>query len=370
MKQAIALVIVFIFSFTSCKEEYNPPVISTPNSFLVVEANLDPSGPTTLRLTKTFKLDASASVVTENNAQVTVEGKDNTIRNLIFSGNGYYASSSLNLVVGNEYRLRIKTATGKEYLSEYIKTQITPPIDSITWEREADGVRLFSNTKDPNNATRYYKWEYMETWEYHSPLPPFVIYDNGIIRDRIFPQEDVSVCWASQPSTNILLANSTRLQSDIINKAPIHYIPVGDERISVRYSILLKQYALHKDAYDFFELLKKNTENLGSVFDAQPSEIKGNISCVSNPSEPVIGFITSSTVTEKRIFISNDQVAPWRLVNNCEFWPVAKNSDSVRLAVLSGYMLFADGADHWDFSLPRCVDCTAKGGTNVKPAFW
>ncbi|HET6766397.1 MAG TPA: DUF4249 domain-containing protein, partial [Chitinophagaceae bacterium] len=221
MKQVTLSAILIAFSLFGCKELYIPPVDSTTDFFLVVEGNLDPTGPAKISLTRTFSLDAAASVTPEINAEVLVEGKDNSTRMLGFSGNGLYTSPSLNLVIGNEYRLRIKTTSGKAYLSDYIKAKITPDIDSISWERIDKGTQIYANTKDPTNSTIYYRWDYDETWEIRSPKSPNIIYDNGMIRFRIFPQEDVSICWKYRSSTEILLANSTRLQSDIINKAPI-----------------------------------------------------------------------------------------------------------------------------------------------------
>jgi len=377
MKSVTTLLIAF-FAF-GCKELYVPPVNSTSNSFLVVEGNLDPGGPTKVMLTRTFSLDAAARITPENNAEVLVEGKDNSIRMLSFSGNGLYISSSLNLVAGNEYRLRIKTISGKAYMSEYIKAKIAPAIDSISWDKVDKGVQIYANTGDSSNSTIYYRWDYDETWEIRSPKPSNLIFQNAPllppIRNRILPQEDVYLCWKYHSSTEILLANSTRLQSDIINKAPLLLIPTSDEKLLSRYSVLVRQYALEKKVYDYFELMKKNTENIGGFFSSQPSEIRGNLYSVSDPSEFVIGFITSSTVPEQRIFILNSEVSPWPYVPNCEDVIVRNHRDSIQAAVNTGYLVYKDDAVapapiYYFFSTPACVDCTSRGGSTVKPSYW
>ena len=54
--------------------------------------------------------------------------------------------------------------------------------------------------------------------------------------------------------------------------------------------------------------LKKNTEQLGSIFDALPSQINGNIHSATNPSEPVIGYISVGNVSSQRIFITKQQL--------------------------------------------------------------
>jgi hypothetical protein len=375
-KTYYTLTILAGFFFIGCRENYDPPLTSLPNSFLVVEGVLNAGqGPTMIHLTRTFKLDRKATVTTENNAQLTVEGKDNTTSFLFGAGNGNYVSSFLNLVANNEYRLRIKTTDGKEYLSDYVKAKITPPIDSVNWVRNDKGVQIYVNTKDPSNATRYYRWDYDETWEIHSHFGASVIYDNGVIRNRVFPQENISVCWKNNFSANILLANSTRLQSDIISEAPLVLILVGDEKLFVRYSILVRQYALEKEAYDFFELMKKNSEEIGSLFSPQPSEIKGNLHCVTNPDEFVIGFVTASTISEKRIFISAAQVNPWPIINTCQDYTIADNPDSINYAINAlGLMPYTrvtgPPVSFVLFSTPYCVDCALSGGSRVRPIFW
>jgi hypothetical protein len=52
-------------------------------------------------------------------------------------------------------------------LSEFAEVRITPQLDSVSWKQENNGVRIYASTHDPNNNTRYYKWDYEETWEIH-----------------------------------------------------------------------------------------------------------------------------------------------------------------------------------------------------------
>jgi len=56
--------------------------------------------------------------------------------------------------------------------------------------------------------------------------------------------------------------------------------------------------------FKFWQNLKKNTEQLGSIFDPSPSTTLGNMHCLSNPKEAALGFISVSTATTKRIFFA------------------------------------------------------------------
>jgi hypothetical protein len=307
---------------------------------------------------------------------VTIVSENNSIYSVRERGNGTYTSDSLILNVNQKYRLHIKTKSGGEYLSEYVAVKQTPLIDSINWKLENNGVQIYANAHDQLNNTRYYKWEYEETWEIHSAYFADIEYKNGMVVSRDLGEAFKSYyCWNSQNSTSIILASSAQLSKDVINLAPIIFIPIQSEKISVRYSILVRQYALDSKSYDFYKRMKSNTESLGSIFDPLPSEFTGNITCVSNPSEKVIGFFTASTVDQKRFFILRSEV-PARYTSGCQTTYVLNNKEDIALHFASGALApyqadpggFAPAIRYYS-SDPGCLDCRFRG-SSVKPSFW
>lgn len=364
------------FTVMACKEPYKPTIISSNNSYLVVEGVLNAgSGPTTIKLSRTFKLDDTARLRGEQNASVMVEGKDNIIRQLTMTGDGVYTNPNLGLALNQEYRLKIITANGKEYLSDYVLAKKTPAIDSVGFVRNEKGVQIHATTHDNSNNTRYYLWDYDETWEIRTFYYSQYKYENGVVLPRDPFLDDVSTCWKYGKSSNILIGSSASLQSDAIYRAPIAFFSNGDEKLAVRYSILLRQYALDKKGYEFYEMMKKNTESLGSIFDAQPSEIRGNIRCTADPYEPVIGYISASDVEEKRIFITWAQLGGWIFGQDCESYDIPNHPDSIAAAYgmgLSIYSAIFNGPfiSRYEISQLRCVDCRKRGGSLVKPSYW
>lgn len=371
MKRMIIMWVILLAA-VSCRQRYDPPVISSGAVFLVVEANLNPQGLTSILLTRSVPLGKGSAIKPELGALVTVEGKDNSIRQLSGIGNGRYNNANLGLTIGSEYRLHIKTGDGKDYLSDYIKARKTPVIDSIGYELESGGLRVQAYAHDITKQSRYYRWDFEETWEIHSIFSSSYIYDASIkdIRNRIFPDEDVSVCWKYETSSAIILANSTRLADDNIYKAPVQFIPNGSEKLAVRYSILLRQYALDREAYNFYELMKKNTEDIGNIFSPQPSEIRGNIKNVNDDKEYVLGYVTASTVEEQRKFIQ----IPWHFFQLCEITRVPDIPDSIKFFFGPGGPLIPFAYDFppptYSGSSPQCVDCTRRGGSTKKPSYW
>ncbi|HEY0355078.1 MAG TPA: DUF4249 domain-containing protein, partial [Flavisolibacter sp.] len=298
----ILFVLGLIF-LIGCKDDYDVELRSSDVSMLVVEGVLNAGqGPTTIRLTQSVSLQDPAQVKPVTNAILTVENSGGSVYPLSPAGSGYYTHNQLPLVMGQQYRLRIKTGS-KEYLSDYVEARPTPDIDSVTWSRDADGLKIFASTHDATNNTRYYKWDFDETYEIRSFYSAMYQWlgDTTIVPT---PAPHNYRCWKYDHSKTIIIGSSAQLQSDVISNFPVHFIPLGSEKLSYRYSILLRQQSLDKTAYQYFQLMKKNTESLGSIFDPQPSELKGNIRCITDPAEGVIGYLTASEFKEKRIFIT------------------------------------------------------------------
>jgi len=373
----------------SCKTPYSPTPISTVSNYLVVEGAINISDSTYIQLSRTVSLSSKSTTKAELNAIVTIESNTGNSYSLAALGGGKYAAPPLNLNSANQYRLHIKTANGSQYLSDFEETKVTPAIDTLTWQAKDDGLEIYVSTHDPKNATRYYRWDYTEAWEFHPSFYSGYI-SNGLQIVPRTPAQQIWDCFTGDVSSNITLASSLQLSQDVINQQLVSIVPQSAEKISVKYSIQVKQYALTKAAYDYWTLLKKNTEQLGSIFDAQPSASIGNIHCVNNPSEPVIGYISTGTVTKNRIFVSNSQLPHWYTQ---AFYPScgtdtawASDSKPPRLTEDKGVnyksgayqglglipvMPFGTGPvpDGYTVSEPYCVDCTLRG-SKTPPSFW
>lgn len=382
MKKLFICIIFFVIITGGCKEKYLPSIASPSAGYLVVEGFIN-SGPepTSISLTRTTRLYDPAHIVNEHNAVVNIESEIHETFPLNEIGNGVYVSSPLNLDNHKKYRLQIKTRDGKEYVSDFVTVKNTPAIDSISWKRENDGVKIYIDTHDPQNNTRYYQWKYEETWEIHSAYPSSLQYVVDPLTNKITGvayknlQYDTSIykCWRSTNSVNINLGTSEKLSKDLIY-LPLLFIDPASEKISVLYSINVKQYALSHEAYLFFEKIKKNTEQVGSVFDPQPSELRGNIHCITIPGEIVVGYVDILEEKNQRIFISNAMLPGWNYNIYCELKIIDNHPDSISKYGLGFFPTVPSRSTRFtiiDFyaSPSTCVDCTLRG-TNVKPSFW
>lgn len=368
-------VLVFCLALFTCKEPFAPTIVAKNNNYLVVEGLINTGSDSTfIKLSRTAKIEDKNSIKPELGAVVSVEGENNQSYVLKDLGKGLYAIPGLNLDPSKKYRLKIKTSNNKSYQSDFVETKVSPVIDSLSYEVKEDGVQIYSNTHDTNNKSRYYRWEYSDAWQFTALNYSLLVAKGRAVVERT-ADELIYACWGNGNSNTIILGSSVKLEQDVISKAPVLFIETGSEKISKKYSILVKQYVLTKEGFDFWEGLKKNTENLGSIFDAQPSQLTGNVHNIADANEPVLGFISAGTTQQKRIFIEREKL-PTTWVTQ---YPYECRTDTLRGADIDRFILTnmvvvlekipSEQLGGYLTAPKECADCTIRGVTK-KPAFW
>lgn len=360
----------------SCVDPYKPPAISAPNKYLVVDGHLNGgTGITTLKLTRTQNLSDFSAPTPELKALLQVEGESGGVYPFVEAGSGVYTLTAI-LAFGQNYRLRIKTSAGGEYLSDLITIKQTPKIDSVSWAVENNGVQLYANTHDPTNNTRYYRWEYEDTYEIITPYYSPFEYKNGKVIDRVVT--NINHCWRTQPSTNIILGNTARLSQDVVQKAPVLFIPASSPKLAIKYSFLLKQYAQSAESYTYWQTLQKNTEQLGSLFDPLPSQIAGNMHSLKDATEPVLGYVDGYSTEQLRVFVDRPAQLPFYLIvsgyESCHLdtlpLPESRSPLSAFIGPGGGYNAVEYlGPNMYLGAAVSCTDCTNLG-TTTKPSYW
>ena len=366
-----------LVSFFHCRKAYQPKLKQSNNSYLVVGGivNCNRNAATTIFLSRTVNLSDSNSNDPELNANVSIEGKSGARYTLNPGPGGSYTSDMLSLDNSDLYRLDISTQDRDQFQSDFVSCRQTPPIDSVSWRQNED-VTIFINTHDPLDSSRFYWWDYSETWEYQSPLVTFYGVSNGLIYLRDSTNQ-VHVCWMNRQSTDLLLGTDITLNQDVISMQPLLTIPNKDSRLFYRYSILVDQYALTREAYHYWETIRSNSQKLGTLFDPQPSQLAGNIRSLKDPAEPVVGFASAASQQQKRIFIDFSQVSNWNFdplgQSACSLKFIAQ--DTVNYLVYNypdtSYAPYYFVSNGTLFIAKRtCLDCTLMGGTNQQPLFW
>lgn len=374
---------ITIFLAGSCIDPYNPPEIQSSEPYLIVDGLVDINSENArVQLVHSQALDEQGLPLRESNAIVTITVNGSQTFTLTETLPGEYTSGSLAINPGDQCQLRIQTANGAEFVSETVTSKETPPIDSVTWTAYPNHLDIEVNTHDPTGNTRYYRWKYEQTVMYRSVHASSYIWDSELqeIRPRNF-DEKIYECWKTTPSSNIGVFSTKGFSQDIVSKHIITSFPSTAFELRAKYSILVKQYAIDEDEFNFWTQLKKSTESIGTIFDPQPSQISGNVHAVNASGRNVFGYFSVGASTEKRIFISYQQL-PYKASEyetgypGCGFMMkdtlllgdfYSSNRTALLIdAIYNGPFLIG----YWTAE-SSCIDCRiAHGGTNNEPDFW
>ena len=358
----------------ACVDPYQPPFTNEITNILVVDGFINASDQSaTVKITRAVRLSDAKAPSPEKKAIVSIEEKGGAVTSLAENGNGIYSKKGIGLNSSKNYRLTITAADGKKYTSDFITLQQTPPIDGVRWETSPDGVNIYVNTHDPSGTKPFYRWNFEETWQYNSVFDSSVKLINGTVVVRSI-DEQLFDCWKTVPSSDILVSSTVRLKETTIHDFPITFIPKGSQKLMKRYSVMVNQFSISKEAYDYWQQLRKTTTNLGGLFDPLPSQVTGNVHSESDPLESVLGFFSGGSVSSKRIFISLNDLPPAlripRSIGDCGIDSVldVRKVEGVAFLLISPYGTpFPVG---YLYSSGGCVDCRKQGGTTTRPDFW
>lgn len=381
MSKAFWTVFFLVGLLQACRTPFDPEVASQASDFLVVEGYLDSEGKASkLKLSRSAPLDAEGPFVAETGATVTLNSASGESYLLDEVEDGSYLFEA-NVSEEQSYYLEIVLRNGERYRSTEMRPIVTPDIIDADFLLDEEGVEVFITTQGDQFADDFL-WTFDETWIYRPRIRVPYIYDAAIgnVRDRR-EGEHIDLCFKNEESPDILLETSSRFEEQVVFRQTITEIPRGDERIMERYSILISQKALEEDAVKFWEILKKNTEDIGSIFSPLPSLIGGNIFSVDGLDRPVVGQVSLGVVRQKRLYIDLVDVSPWNYLDP-EFNDCVIESDSVLArfydpvfvsgAVLPARPYVPPGGTMVLGYYPtsrRCADCTLYASP-IKPDFW
>jgi len=312
--QKVFVLLLVTWAFSTCIDPYTP-VLKGYESLLVVEGLMtDEAIPYEVRLTRSIQDEESVPErVTDATVYISDESGNKAYLGLTGSGSYVTNPAEFTGVTGKTYTLHIKTADGREYESDPAEMLPVPGIDNIYYEQDKEysgdrselleGLRIYVDTEKGSGENQYLRWEYEETWKFK--LTDFQRFD--FISDTlILPIIEVKdICWKTVKSSAIMEGSIVPGKDDDLKKAPVCFIaPSRSDRLTQQYSILVKQYSLSREAFEFWNNLKKVNESGGSIFDEQPYLVISNVTCLNDPGERVLGYFQVSAVKQERMYIT------------------------------------------------------------------
>jgi len=300
-------------------------------------------------------------------ALVTIADENAIITTLTESPAGTYSTDSTQFRgrAGGKYSLNIKINDAC-YETDFTEMKPVPPVGSLYYEKVTitgskdtteieEGCRIYVDSYDPAGECLFYRWEYVETWEYRIPYS---------VRNK--------VCYVSVRSNEILIKNTSSYSQARVSKFPVLFISNKSDRLKEKYSILVNQYSLNETEFTFWERVRNVSQNVGNLYDVTPVAVPGNIRNCKDPEEEVLGYFSVSAVVQKRIFIEDHF---YGLPMSFLFCATDTLTGILPESGLdSEYWVIEDFGDEpfpfWVITtLKECADCTTRG-TKVMPPYW
>ena len=380
----IVAIVLVAFGIQRCVEPFNPPITNYRDLLVISGTLTDEPGTQTITVSKTSSYTDSA-YIPENGCSVTVLDDKGDIVAYSEKGEGKYTAefTSDELQHGTAYKLRVIDNDGDVYESDYQTLNPAPAIDSLTASYQPlvtaenpeglKGYQFYVNTSDHSGKTQYYRWSMEETWEYHSPYNVFAMWDGALHINYFFP-DNRTICWMTKEVPGIYTGTTRDMAEDVLRNIKLNYVSTQTDRLMWRYSLLVREYALSAEAYEFWNGLEKQTQQTGGLYESQPYMITGNITCVSQPNKQVLGFFSASGVSKKRIFVGPAPDPVKQIV--CSSDTIKSVTEDLMPYPPSSYPVYMykfilpSGAFMKVASDQQCFDCLKRGGTNVRPSYW
>lgn len=324
------------------------------------------------------------------NAQVRVIDDTGTIYIFEEAAAGEYVSASpFKAEEGRSYQLEFTTRGEGKYISDPVQFSGTTIIEDVFavpgTNIEGDpGVEIRVDGRGTANNTGYYRYEYEETYKIVSQFfksKDIILDENGNI-DLVPKSKEEYTCYKTDPSRNIVISNTNTLDEDNVQGELLRFIGSDNPVFAHRYSILVRQYGISREAYSFYKTLLDLSDSDNLFSQVQPGYLPGNIHSLSNPDENVLGFFGVSSVAEKRVFFDytdfynlSDGHRP-TFTPSCPRTRPSNFNYLVELLNTGRYLFFDDLSVGPPTNSPRyilvpaeCVDCTLIGSNEV-PEFW
>lgn len=379
----------------SCVYDFDPQ-IDGEGGYMVVEGNIVIGEISQIRLSYSWSLADTLATQDAERMRILYQSK----MHVEDSNGGRYENdglaTTLSGIVGGspigyfdmreadpslEYRLVIENANGT-YASTWARALSPGQIDSLSYEINPDKTLLSIcvSTHSDNTEPSFYQWIVDETWEYHAETPAAYKYlYTGDVDGQVVPlpdSESTYRCWTGSSRSEIMTASSEGLSEDRLVNHKIYSLGNRDQRISVVYQPQVMQMRIPEEAYRYWEQMDRNGQDVGGLFSPEPSELRGNVVNVDDPSELVLGYVGVTTVTRSSMYVINNITRFYRHSRTNHILDTLNNPVDYLDAYLKGrrptYDVFSDsgfwmGYEWWPLN---CLDCRLMGGTTRRPPGW
>lgn len=326
LKQFILIFVLMIF-FIRCTEIYEPDINSGIKALIVEGLITDQDGPYTIKLSlaKPISYDSiQANRFFVHDAKVSITENNKTIYTLTETSAGNYTTPlNFKAKVNNLYKLHITTKDGKRYESKQ---------EILNSPQSMDSIRAFytdENYLNIKNELLYISGAdiRVDLYRHLTALDtlPLCRFASKLTIQYFYTYREISPSgqeiktwrwdnfgWKSYNLNSLenIIDDETRTNEPFIKNHKIGFVPYDQSGYgmtfpnpTITYYLRIDQYTMNRDAYQFYKAANKQLSASGKIFDPIASQLYGNMKCINDPSNIVLGLFEVSSVTKNAYMI-------------------------------------------------------------------
>jgi hypothetical protein len=317
-------ILLFVLTLISCQEVFIPEV-DDPEPFLIIEGSVSTiPGYHQVTLMWSSKFSHNPAFHRIDNANIYLEDRQGNRTYFYRINSGVYQTDSLEIfaaVLGETYTLTVELDNGNIYRSKPQTVVECPDVKSLycryaresiltenaygeAYEIPFDGISSYTSTDGLFPYNNYYFYRYVG-YEQHKTIIRI-----GVNSYYLYGHRRLSGKYARQ----LLIGNADDYGNNALRDKKLIFIAKDDlytyvpplpdtiEILSTQFEGLLfrlRQYSLSPDAFDFWHDAENQLEAKGRLFDPVAPQLHGNMYCVNDSLQKVVGIFSASDVKEQ-----------------------------------------------------------------------
>lgn len=418
VKHLLCCAAVAALTFASCVYPFEPGIETTDNR-IVVEGSISIGGVSTFSFSRVipFSEEMSYGQLYTTAMSGYIEGEDGTVIHPmqqvqdeepdVYGAASTKASdegvskarSSLSFdtskaSASQRYRVHFSNpVTGAVYESDWLEVCPRPVIDELRYILDRERSELNVALSMHSETDSHFRWYYDETWEYHADLfashylmPERMFDANGNYQPELaifefVPGQNTYYCWNTFHSPQIKIFSTSEQSDNRFTDLEFHRVPSNNRKLQTLYKLTVHLEAISENAFLYWQNIENNTNNQGTIFSPVPSQMMGNVHCITDPEAEVIGYISAAESAEAVMYYDNHDEqfyngpdVDWRTIE------IEEITDPYFFAhwYSRGYLPYTTIPPEmgggsgmiYQWAKASCVDCRKLGGTKNRPGGW
>lgn len=379
-------VLAAALAVTSCIYPFHPDVKGSDDR-LVIEGSIVVGATSVFSFSSVFPIGMPESAMILHSFTGYIEGEDGTKLGPEESSPGATLHfDTTTLPEGQRYRVHFEdTRNGRVFESDWVEVCSAPVIDDLTYIMDKERNELDIALSMHCQGHSYFRWSYTETWEYTANRRATHYFDNQRAQETKDPiqglmtfenGENIYYCWDTNESPDIKIFDTSEQSEDRFVDLEFHRIARYDQKLQVLYRLDVRLEALTQEAYLYWKNIEDNSQNQGTIFSPTPSQMPGNIRCITDADIPVIGYVNACRQATGRMYYDNSQefFSTYRVITS-EDEVVNLQPSEFFLYYQQQYIVLnvqwdSPSGPVYSWVPKSCADCRIKGGTKNRPADW